>query len=149
MAIGLTTLTGPGVALAAGAPPGLVPARAQTGLSLGSHIVLACFGVAFPAMISCIVALSRAMTPQPRLARRWARVAGLFVAVGAVSGTVLSFEMGLLWPGLMGRFGDVTGLPFAIEGLSAPARSHRSLPRAGGTLRLPTAHLYRRRGHAR
>ena len=49
------------------------------------------------------------MTPQPRLARRWARVAGLFVAVGAVSGTVLSFEMGLLWPGLMGRFGDVIG----------------------------------------
>jgi hypothetical protein len=58
------------------------------------------------------------MTPQPRLARRWQRVAGLFVAVGAVSGTVLSFEMGLLWPGLMGRFGDVIGLPFAIEGLS-------------------------------
>lgn len=52
MAVGLTTLTGPGVALAAGAPPGLVPARAQTGLSLGFHIVLACFGVAFPAMIS-------------------------------------------------------------------------------------------------
>jgi len=49
------------------------------------------------------------MTTQPRLARRWARVAGLFVAVGAVSGTVLSFEMGLLWPGLMGRFGDVIG----------------------------------------
>jgi len=47
VAIGLTTLTGPGVALAAGAPPGLVPARAQTALSLGFHIVLACFGVAF------------------------------------------------------------------------------------------------------
>ena len=49
------------------------------------------------------------MTTQPRLARRWARVAGLFVAVGVVSGTVLSFEMGLLRPGLMGRFGDVIG----------------------------------------
>jgi cytochrome bd ubiquinol oxidase subunit I len=52
VAVGLTTLTGPGVALAAGAPPGLVPARAQMALSLGFHIVLACFGVAFPAMIS-------------------------------------------------------------------------------------------------
>jgi cytochrome d ubiquinol oxidase subunit I len=58
------------------------------------------------------------MTPQPRLARRWAKVSELLFAIGAVLGTVLSFEMGLLWPGLMGRFGDVIGLPFAIEGLS-------------------------------
>ena len=42
----------------------------------------------------------------------------MLFAIGAVSGTVLSFEMGLLWPGLMGRFGDVLGLPFAFEGLS-------------------------------
>jgi cytochrome d ubiquinol oxidase subunit I len=53
-----------------------------------------------------------------RLARRWAKVAGLLFAVGAVSGTILSFEMGLLWPGLMGTFGAVFGLPFALEGFA-------------------------------
>jgi cytochrome d ubiquinol oxidase subunit I len=52
------------------------------------------------------------------LAKRWAKVSAVLFAIGAVSGTVLSFEMGLLWPGLMGRFGDVLGLPFALEGLS-------------------------------
>ena len=52
------------------------------------------------------------------LARRWAKVSAVLFAIGAVSGTVLSFEMGLLWPGLMGRFGDVLGLPFAFEGIS-------------------------------
>jgi cytochrome d ubiquinol oxidase subunit I len=45
-------------------------------------------------------------------------VAGVLFAIGAVSGTVLSFEMGLLWPGLMGRFGDVLGLPFGLEGVA-------------------------------
>src|SRR6478752_1874289 len=52
------------------------------------------------------------------LAKRWGKVSAVLFAIGAVSGTVLSFEMGLLWPGLMGRFGDVLGLPFAFEGLS-------------------------------
>jgi cytochrome d ubiquinol oxidase subunit I len=101
-------------------PPGLLPAREQMALSLGWHIILACFGVAFPSMIYVVhrrgivhhdpVALS--------LAQRWAKVSAVLFAIGAVSGTVLSFEMGLLWPGLMGRFGDVLGLPFAFEGLS-------------------------------
>jgi cytochrome bd ubiquinol oxidase subunit I len=53
-----------------------------------------------------------------RRAKRWANVSAVLFAIGAVSGTVLSFEMGLLWPGLMGRFGDVLGLPFALERLS-------------------------------
>src|SRR5687768_16454750 len=52
------------------------------------------------------------------LARTWARAMGVQFAVGAVSGTILSFEMGLLWPGLMGPFGDVIGLPFALEGFA-------------------------------
>jgi cytochrome bd ubiquinol oxidase subunit I len=51
------------------------------------------------------------------LARRWSKVAGVLLAVGAVSGTALSFEMGLLWPGLMRPFGSVIGLPFAFEGI--------------------------------
>ncbi|GAB2496604.1 hypothetical protein GCM10027063_39550 [Promicromonospora xylanilytica] len=57
-------------------------------------------------------AVALALTP------RWAKVSAVLFAIGAVSGTVLSFEMGLLWPGLMGTFGDVLGLPFALEGLS-------------------------------
>jgi cytochrome d ubiquinol oxidase subunit I len=52
-----------------------------------------------------------------RLARRWSRIIAVTFAVGAVSGTILSFEMGLLWPGLMGRFGAAYGIPFAIEGI--------------------------------
>jgi cytochrome d ubiquinol oxidase subunit I len=108
------------MALAAASPPGLLPAREQMALSLGFHIILASFGVAFPTII--FLMHRRAIIGNDpvarRLTRRWAKVAGLLFAVGAVSGTVLSFEMGLLWPGLMARFGDVLGLPFAIEGLS-------------------------------
>jgi cytochrome d ubiquinol oxidase subunit I len=52
------------------------------------------------------------------LARRWARAMGVLFAVGAVSGTILSFEMGLLWPGLMGVYGEVIGLPFTLEGIA-------------------------------
>jgi cytochrome d ubiquinol oxidase subunit I len=104
---------------AVGDPPGLYPARMQMAFSLGAHIVLACFGVAFPAMIWVVhrrglqgddVALG--------LAKRWSKVAAVLFAVGAVSGTILSFEMGLLWPGLMREYGDVIGLPFAFEGLA-------------------------------
>jgi len=51
------------------------------------------------------------------LARRWSQVMGVLVAVGAVTGTVLSFEMGLLWPGLMRQYGAVLGLPFGVEGI--------------------------------
>lgn len=101
-------------------PPGLLPARQQMAFSLGWHIVLACFGVAFPAMIYVVHrrGLTREDTVALGLARRWATVSAILFAIGAVSGTVLSFEMGLLWPGLMGRYGDVLGLPFAFEGLS-------------------------------
>ena len=109
-----------GLALATGTPPGLAPTREQMAFSLGSHIVLAYFGVAFPTIIFLMHrrALKHDDANALQLTRRWARVAGLLFAFGAVTGTVLSFEMGLLWPGLMGRFGDVLGLPFAIEGLS-------------------------------
>jgi cytochrome bd ubiquinol oxidase subunit I len=107
--------------LAAGdQPPGLVPARQQMAVSLGWHIVLACFGVAFPTIIYVMHrrGIVRDDPVALGLARRWAKVSAVLFAIGAVSGTVLSFEMGLLWPGLMGRFGDVLGLPFAFEGLS-------------------------------
>jgi cytochrome bd ubiquinol oxidase subunit I len=106
--------------LAAQEPAGLLPARQQMALSLGWHIVLACFGVAFPAMIFVLHrrGIVRSDAVALNLAQRWAKVSAVLFAVGAVSGTVLSFEMGLLWPNLMARFGDVLGLPFALEGLS-------------------------------
>jgi cytochrome bd ubiquinol oxidase subunit I len=106
--------------LAAAGPSGLLPAREQMAFSLGWHIILSCFGVAFPAMIF-VVHRRGVVRDDPvalELAKRWAKVSAVLFAIGAVSGTVLSFEMGLLWPGLMGRFGDVLGLPFALEGLS-------------------------------
>jgi cytochrome d ubiquinol oxidase subunit I len=106
--------------LAGAEPSGLLPARQQMAFSLGWHIILACFGVAFPAMIF-VVHRRGVVNGDPvalELAKRWAKVSAVLFAIGAVSGTVLSFEMGLLWPGLMGRFGDVLGLPFAFEGLS-------------------------------
>lgn len=110
----------PLVDILAGDPPSLLAAREQMALTLGWHIVLACFGVAFPAMI--FVAHRRGLQGQDDvalgLAKRWGKVSALLFAIGAVSGTVLSFEMGILWPGLMGRFGDVLGLPFAVEGLA-------------------------------
>lgn len=106
-------------AAAADAPSGLLPARDQMALSLGWHIVLACFGVAFPSMIFVMHWLGlRGSTTALELAKRWSKVSAVLFAIGAVSGTVLSFEMGLLWPGLMGKFGDVLGLPFAFEGLA-------------------------------
>ncbi|ORV95399.1 cytochrome ubiquinol oxidase subunit I [Mycobacterium kubicae] len=104
----------------AGESPALFPARQQMAVSLGFHIILACFGVAFPTMIY-VMHRRGVVRDDPtalRLAKRWSKVSAVVFAIGAVSGTVLSFEMGLLWPGLMGRFGDVLGLPFALEGLS-------------------------------
>lgn len=101
-------------------PAGLLPARQQMALSLGWHIILACFGVAFPAMIFVMhfLGVRRDDRDALLLARKWAKVSAVLFAIGAVSGTVLSFEMGLLWPGLMSTYGDVLGLPFAFEGLA-------------------------------
>lgn len=97
----------------------LVAARQQMALSLGWHIVIACLGVGFPIMI--LAAERRALRGDAvadGLARHWTKVFAVLFAVGAVSGTILSFELGILWPGLMGTFGDVWGLPFAIEGIA-------------------------------
>lgn len=97
----------------------LLPARNQMALSLGWHIILACFGMVFPAMI--FVLHRRGLKGDDvalELAKRWSKVAGVLFAIGAVSGTILSFELGLLWPGLMEAYGDVVGLAFALEGIS-------------------------------
>lgn len=102
------------------AQPDLWAARQQMPLSLGWHIVIACFGVGFPAFVVLAeaVGLRRRDPDLLLLARRWSKALGVLFAVGAVSGTILSFELGILWPGLMRTFGDVWGLPFAIEGIA-------------------------------
>lgn len=102
------------------ADPGtLLAARNQMAFTLGVHILLVPFGLVLPFMT--LIANRRALkhddTDALLLARRWSKVMALLFAVGAVTGTVLSFEMGLLWPGLTGRFGDVFGLPFVVEGI--------------------------------
>jgi cytochrome d ubiquinol oxidase subunit I len=108
------------VPLAEAAQADFVSARVQMAISLGWHIVVACFGVALPTM-ALFVEWRGVRTGDPAyqlLARRWARALGVLFAVGAVSGTIIFFEMGLLLPGLMARFGQVIGLPFTLEGFA-------------------------------
>src|SRR5271170_7010110 len=98
----------------------LLEARQMQALSFSVHIPLVCFGISFPVMV--LFAESRwRRTGDPvyrELARRWSRVMiGLF-GVGVITGTILSFEMGLLWPNFTATFGGVFGLGFAIEGFS-------------------------------
>jgi len=97
----------------------LLAARSQMAFTLGFHIVLACLGVAMPTivLIANAVGLRRSDPVALVLARRWSTVMAVTFAVGAVTGTVLSFEMGVLWPGLIRSFGPAFGIPFAIEGI--------------------------------
>jgi cytochrome bd ubiquinol oxidase subunit I len=103
----------------ADASSNLLAARNQMGFTLGFHIVLACFGVAFPLMMLLAEWHGhRKNDPEAlRLARNWSKAVAVLFAVGAVTGTVLSFEFGLLWPRFTDRFGDVFGVGFAIEGI--------------------------------
>jgi len=107
------------VAVGARAGAEVVPARGQMATTLGFHIILACLGIAFPTIVLLaeFVGLRHSNAVALTLARRWSQAMGVLVAVGAVTGTVLSFEMGLLWPGLMRQYGAVLGLPFGVEGL--------------------------------
>jgi cytochrome d ubiquinol oxidase subunit I len=97
----------------------LLAARELMAFTLAFHIVLASVGVAFPALVltANYLGLRRNDPDAMRLARRWSKVAAVTFATGAVTGTVLSFEFGLLWPEFMARFGDAFGIGFAIEGL--------------------------------
>jgi len=98
----------------------LLAARSQMAISLGFHIVFAEIGVAMPLMM--VLAEWRWLRTREavylELARRWAKGVAILFAVGAVSGTVLSFELGLLWPGFMRFAGPIVGVPFSLEGFA-------------------------------
>ena len=98
----------------------LAAARLLMAVSLGFHIVFACAGIAMPLLM--IVAeglwLRTGDAIWLDLARRWARGTAILFAVGAVSGTVLSFELGLLWPSFMAFAGPIIGMPFSLEGIA-------------------------------
>jgi cytochrome d ubiquinol oxidase subunit I len=100
--------------------PYLLEARQMQALSLGVHIPLVCFGIAFPAIVLFVEGLYlRTGDPVYRqVAKRWSKVMLILFAVGVVTGTILSFELGLLWPEFMATFGDVFGIAFTLEGVS-------------------------------
>ena len=98
----------------------LLAARSQMAMSLGFHMVFATAGIGMP----MLMVLAEAMWIRTgderylKLAKRWAKVTAILFAVGAVSGTVLSFELGLLWPTFMEHAGPVIGMPFSLEGFA-------------------------------
>src|ERR1700752_3025426 len=97
-----------------------IAARSQMGMSLAFHIIFATIGVSLPLMMTISEWRWRS-TGDPvylLLAKRWAKGTTILVAVGAVSGTVLSFELGLLWPRFMQYAGSIIGMPFSLEGFA-------------------------------
>src|SRR5919202_196763 len=106
--------------LGGGPQPDLLEARQMQALSLGVHIPIVCFGLAFPAMFLFVegLYLRTGDATYKALAKRWSKVALTIFAVGVVTGTILSFEFGLLWPDFMATFGQVFGIAFALEGVS-------------------------------
>lgn len=95
-------------------------ARGQMTVSLMFHIFFAVAGMAMP-LLMLIAGILHAKTRRPiyrELSKKWAKGTAILFAVGAVSGTVLSFELGLLWPTFMEKAGPVVGLPFTLEGFA-------------------------------
>lgn len=98
----------------------LLAARAQMGTSLAFHIIFSLFGVGLPLFL-CLAEGLALKTKNPTwllLARRWSKAAAVLFAIGAVSGTIISFELGLLWPTYTKFSGSVVGLPFLLEGFA-------------------------------
>jgi cytochrome d ubiquinol oxidase subunit I len=98
----------------------LLAARAQMGTSLAFHIIFSLFGVGLPLFL-CIaegLALKTRNSTWLLLARRWSKASAVLFAIGAVSGTIISFELGLLWPTYTKFAGQVVGLPFMLEGFA-------------------------------
>jgi cytochrome d ubiquinol oxidase subunit I len=98
----------------------LLAARFQMALSLGFHIIFAIVGIGMPVLM-VMAERNYNRTGNPvflDLAKRWAKGTAILFAVGAVSGTILSFELGLLWPGFMEFAGPIIGMPFSLEGFA-------------------------------
>src|SRR5262245_34744169 len=96
----------------------LIAARLQMAVSLGFHIVFACIGMTLPVLMAFSEWrwLRTGKQVYLDITKAWSKGAAVFFAVGAVSGTVLSFELGLLWPEFMQHAGPIIGLPFSWEG---------------------------------
>lgn len=98
----------------------LLAARSQMAMSLAFHILFAVAGIAMPLLM--VIAEGRWLRTRDavdlELTKRWAKGTAILFAVGAVSGTVLSFELGLLWPGFMRYAGPIIGMPFSLEGFA-------------------------------
>jgi cytochrome bd ubiquinol oxidase subunit I len=95
-------------------------ARSQMGMSLAFHIVFAVIGMAMP-LLMVVSEGCYLWTKKPiflELSKRWAAGTTILFAIGAVSGTVLSFELGLLWPKFMQYAGGIIGMPFSLEGFA-------------------------------
>jgi cytochrome d ubiquinol oxidase subunit I len=98
----------------------LFEARQLQALSFTAHIPLVCFGIAFPGLVLFTEWIARRTGDAVylALARRWSKVMAALFAAGVVTGTILSFELGILWPQFMSEFGSVFGLAFTLEGIS-------------------------------
>ncbi|MEO8878935.1 MAG: cytochrome ubiquinol oxidase subunit I, partial [Gemmatimonadaceae bacterium] len=100
--------------------PDILAARSQMGVSLAFHIIFAVIGIGLPSLM--VIAEHRWRRTGDEvyleLAKRWSKGAAILFAVGAVSGTVLSFELGLLWPEFMKVAGPIIGMPFSLEGFA-------------------------------
>ena len=98
----------------------ILAARSQMAMSLAFHIIFAAIGIAMPLLM--VIAEWRWLRTKDKvyltLAKRWARGTAIMFAVGAVSGTVLSFELGLLFPAFMEHAGPIIGMPFSLEGFA-------------------------------
>lgn len=98
----------------------LLAARLQMAMSLAFHIIFAAIGIGMPLLMAMAEWrwLRTGEDAWLRLTKHWAKGTAIFFAVGAVSGTVLSFELGLLWPGFMEHAGGIIGFPFSLEGFA-------------------------------
>lgn len=98
----------------------LLAARSQMALSLGFHIIFSCIGMVMPFFMA--VAHYQWLRTRDlvykNITRAWSNGVAIFFATGAVSGTVLSFELGLLWPSFMRHAGPIFGMPFSLEGVA-------------------------------
>ncbi|MBD3749696.1 MAG: cytochrome ubiquinol oxidase subunit I [Sphingobacteriales bacterium] len=95
-----------------------IAARSQMGLSLGFHIIFSCIGMVMPFFmaVSHYLYLKTGNEDYKNVTKAWSKGVAIFFATGAVSGTVLSFELGLLWPTFMEHAGPIFGMPFSLEG---------------------------------